>query len=292
VAALSSPPVAGDQIEFEDVQSGSLNWFFDGTNSPPVLQQALADPSTGHLKGPLLGYNTLYMNTFVAPFNNQLAREALDYCTDRLAITKNVLGGYSVPAYWLGGQGIDYYPGTPKGGKFPYYNFDPAAGQAIVKQLGGLSFQFQVGTSPATQLVPEALSSMWAQNCGINASLEPVATTLAAENHADGQFQIYFQEFGGYTDPAISVGIYSLPTSTSDKWGFDSPTVTNLINESGYSDNPTFLKNLWARIWLLEDKLAVNIPLYLPPSDYFFSKDLHGILFSSNLADFSSAWLG
>jgi peptide/nickel transport system substrate-binding protein len=291
INVLQAPETAGDEVMYADLQSGSLNWYYDPTDSPSILKQGYSNSSVKHLLGPSLGYTFLAVNTYKPPFNNQLAREALDYCTNRTSITSNIFLNTAVPSYWLGGSGIDFYPGTPKGKKFPYYNYDPAQGQALVKQLGGLSFQFQVGTAAAQQLVPSALAAEWQQDCGINATLAPTQAAAETQDHATGNFQLYLQTFGGYTDPDISVGLFSLPTSSFNKWGFNSPTVTNLINASGYTDNTLALDKLWARIWLLEDKLAVNIPLYSGPTVYFYTKNLHGALFSANLGDFSSAWL-
>jgi len=72
---------------------------------------------------------------------------------------------------------------------------------------------------------------------------------------------VYEAANGGDFDPYPIVSPYSLPTSSQDVDGVNSPTVTNLIDATGYTTNPTALTGIWTRIYDTEDALAVNIPL-------------------------------
>ena len=86
------------QTELADLSSNVVQELsLTSTSAPAVVQQAFTLPNITAVKGGNLMVNFLQINTFVAPFNNQLAREAIDYCTDRNAINDNIDGGYSAP---------------------------------------------------------------------------------------------------------------------------------------------------------------------------------------------------
>ena len=291
VNVLEGPQVAGDAVELTDVESGSLSEFFDAANgTPSVLQQGTSNANVKYTKGANLAYEFLVMNTYGAPFNNPLARQAIAYCTDRPSITTNLLDNFAKPAYILSGTAELFNPTTgikaPKGS----YPFDPAKGQAIVQQLGGLSFAFIVGTSAATQLQPTALQAQWLQ-CGIKATLAPESSSQSAQNEASGNYQMYLTENGGLYNNYTAVGKYSLPTSATDKYGFSNATVTNLINATGYTDTPAALQGIWTRIYGLEDQLAVNIPLFAASNYYFVTPNIHGVTFQANIAFLDNAWM-
>jgi len=291
VNVLEAPQIAGDSVELTDVESGSLNEFFDAANgTPSVLQQGVSNPGISYVKGASLAFEFLVMNTYGAPFNNLLAREAIDYCTNRESIAQDVIGGFASPTYIFSAKSELYNPSTGIKAPAGFYNYDPAKAEAIVQQLGGISFAFIVGTSAATQLQPTALQQEWAQ-CGIKATLAPEANSQSAQNEVTGNYQMYLTENGGLYNPYTAVGKYSLPSSASDKYGFSNATVTNLITATGYSDNPVALKNIWTKIYSLEDKLAVNIPLFAASNYYFYTSNLKGETFQANIVFLDNAWL-
>jgi len=268
---------SNDQTALTSLESGSVQLAtFTDTSTPSVVATALSDPSLHHIIGADLATSFIVLNTFKAPFNNILAREALDYCLDRTPIAENVMGGIGHVRYVNAGSASDYYPGNKPPPNF--YNYDVAKGTAIVNQLGGLSFSV-IPLAPSTQFlnIIEGLDQEWAQ-CGIKATVNVVPGTVRVQDTSTGNYQAFVTLSGGVYNPYYATALYSVPGEADDLFGFNSPTVTNLINATGYTQNKVALAGIWKRIYDTEDQLAVNIPIASGPNINVFASNLHGLV--------------
>jgi peptide/nickel transport system substrate-binding protein len=289
----TNPTTAYQALASGAVQSFSMIGLAD---PPQVLQEAESNPSLTTVKGDDLVYTFLPVNTNKAPFNNPLAREAIDYCTDRAQIATFVQGGFANPAPILAGTSEQYYPGSPgstksklaAANKLQPYQYNVAEGTALVKQLGGLSFQFNE-LQGQTQVIATALAQQWAQ-CGINATPNIVGFGQVFGDYATGNYQLSTQISGGIFNGAIYVPLYSVPTAADDAHGFNSPTITNLLGATNLSSNTKALTGIWSRIWGGEDKLAVNIPILSADNYYVDNKCLKGLGFIEAGVIFKSAY--
>jgi peptide/nickel transport system substrate-binding protein len=291
INVLESPQLEGDTVEYNDVQSGALSVFFDSaTGTPSVLAGAKSNPGVGYLRGKSLAIEFLVLNTNKPPFNNQTAREALDYCMNRQAITQDVYSGYPTPAYVFTARNTSYQPSY--GSKPPpgFYNFNPSQGKALIASLGGLSFNFMIGSTPSALATAEAVGQQWTTNCGINVNYTPTSTPAEVQNEVTGAYQIFETETGGVTNPFLGVSEYSLPTSSVNKFGLSNATITNLINATGYTTTTSALSGIWERVFNLEAKLAAPIPLYATTNYYIYTKNLKGITYLANNTILSNAY--
>jgi peptide/nickel transport system substrate-binding protein len=288
---------ANPTTAYEALASGAVQSFtMIGLGDPPSsLQQAAQNPSLKIVKGDDLVYTFLPVNTNKPPFNNQLAREAIDYCTDRAQIAQFVQGGYANAAPILAGTSEQFYPGTGSvksklaaANKLMPYQYNVATGTAIVKQLGGLTFQFNE-LQGQTSVIATALAQQWAQ-CGINAVPNIVGFGQVFGDYATGNYQLSTQISGGIFNPAIYVPLYSVPTAADDTHGFNSPTITNLLGATNLSSNNARLTSIWSRIWGTEDKLGVNIPVLSADNYYVDNKCLKGLGFIEAGVIFKSAY--
>jgi peptide/nickel transport system substrate-binding protein len=288
---------ANPTTAYEALASGAVQSFsMIGLSDPPtVLQQAASNPTLKVVKGNDLVYTFLPVNTNKAPFNNPIAREAIAYCTDDAQIAQYVQGGFANPAPILAGTSEQFYPAgnsvkarLAAANKLQPYQYNVATGTALVKQLGGLSFQFNE-LQGQTQVIATALAQQWAQ-CGINATANIVGFGQVFADYATGNFQLSTQISGGIFNPAIYVPLYSVPTAADDTHGFNSPTVTNLLGATNLSSNDAVLTKIWARIWGTEDKLGVNIPILSAANYYVDNKCLKGLGFIEAGVIFKSAY--
>ena len=289
---------ANPTTAYQALASGAIqSYTMIGTNDPPaVLSAAATNPSLKLVKGADLVYTFLPVNTTKPPFNNPLAREAIDYCTDRNVIAQDIQGGFANPAPILAGTSEQYYPGSPAkvktklaaANKLLPYQYNVAKGTALVHQLGGISFQFLELAGQST-VIGQALSQEWTK-CGMTVQQQPVGFGQIFGDYATGNYQIATQISGGIFDPAIYVPLYSVPTSVDDAHGFNSPTVTNLLGATNLSANNGALTAIWSRIWATEDKLAVNIPIASGDNYYVDSKCLKGLGFIEAGVIFKSAY--
>jgi peptide/nickel transport system substrate-binding protein len=287
-------------VVYNDLATNAIQSFTAiGISDPPnVLQEASSNSSITLTKGADLVYTFLVINTLKAPFNNPIAREAVAYCTDRGSIATDIQGGWANPTPILAGTSEQYYPdsgGTVKGklaaaNKLEPYQYNVAMGTQLVKSLPGgtLNFTFNV-LAGQTATIATALAQQWAL-CGINATQNIVQFGQAFAAYATGNYQISTQISGGIYDPAIYVPLYSVPTAADDKYGFNSPTVTNLLTATNFDANPALLQSDWTRIWSTEDKLAVNIPVISGDNLYFNSKCLKGLGFIEAGVIFKNAY--
>ena len=291
VTLNGSVAVAGDTVEYADLESGAVQGFYDGSSSSPqVLEGASSNPNITTVKDAGFGFGYLQLNTVAAPFNNLLAREAIDYCTDRSSITQNIFGGLRQPVYVLSAPAVQYFPkGGSKASSFPY-PFNESKGTGIVQQLGGLKFTMLTPTSGIGLLLDEALSQEWEQ-CGMTVKLQPESNTNLQQLRTTGEYQILEGANGGWKNPYVEVQPLSEPSSSFDIDGVNNATLTNLIDATDYTINQTVLAKLWARVYAQEDVLAVNIPLFSAVTYYFRSPEVHGLSFTSNTTFFNHAWV-
>jgi peptide/nickel transport system substrate-binding protein len=266
------------QTELADLSSNVIQQLaLTSTSAPAVVQQAFNLPNITAVKGPNLMVNFLQINTFVPPFNNQQAREAVDYCTDRNAINDNIDGGYSAPGWVFAGPAGLYYPkgGLKAAEKYQPYPYDPAKGEAIVQSLGGLSFTF-VGGTGQTVLTLTALQQMW-QACGMKVTVDSVAGAQQQADYASGNYQMVLGGSGGIANPDVSTDVgYLEYTSSLGHYGFNSTNVLNLLNETNHTLNPQLLYTIWQKIYMTVNQLAVAIPIVTAKNYFFQSSCLKG----------------
>ena len=161
----------------------------------------------------------------------------------------------------------------PPGGTKPpagFYNFDQAKGEAIVQQLGGLSFTLLVSNTVTTAtLLLYAVQAQW-QACGMKVTLNPVSTAASNQlREPRDSSRCSRLANGGTFDPYPVVAPYSVPSSSTDIDDVNSLTITNLIDATGYTTNTLALRKIWTRVYDTEDALAVNIPLLYTHLWYF-----------------------
>jgi peptide/nickel transport system substrate-binding protein len=283
---------AGDLVEEQDLLSGAIDGFYDGVaGTVSVIQTLTTNKSITTVKELYLSPNLLVLNTVKPPFNNQLAREAVDYCLDRPALAQSIFDNYSKPAYVLSAPDESYFP--PNGLKPPkgFYNYNPSMGEAIVKQLGGISFSFIVSPTPGTTLTYEEAMAAGFQSCGMQVTETPESLTQLAALRAAGSYQMYFTANGGTFAPYPIVAPYALPSSSEDVDNVNVPTVTNLLTATGYTTNNTALTGLWTRIYDVMDTYAVDIPVTYTHLWYWSLPTVHGLEFNGAWTLFEHAWL-
>lgn len=297
VASMVFNAISGDDQIYAALASGATDQgTFAAYSSPGDIQSAIANPALAKQTPPQLSVTFLQENTYKAPFNNALAREAVAYCTDRQALATSVENGYGVPAYYFAGPSENYFPGYKPPSSVPWMTYNPTAGTALVQQLPGGKLTFQVipvNSVTGVLNIVGALEKEWAQ-CGIQATTNVVAHTTQVLDLANGNYQMVMSVNGSYYNPYISVGLFSIPTTAYDIFGFNDPTVNNLLDETGFSGNPIVQARRWLAVWTREDQLAVNLPLLTQKPKQglvFLNKAVHGMQFNGSNLYLDNVWL-
>ncbi len=213
----------GDQGTYEALLAGSAQ-VAEGIDTPSLLPEFKSHFTTT-VEEPTSVYN-IQMNTAIPPFNNILAREAIYYATNFAVINKAIFSGaLTLSQSFTAPGGLFYEPKVPG-----YPTYDPAKARAIVKKLGGLSFNlFTVNDSMAITS-DEALQKEW-EAVGMKVSLSSYDLPSLIATFQKKSWEIALQTVGNY-DPASGLGLAFRFSSTSPFSGVHDPFLDVLMNKS------------------------------------------------------------
>lgn len=274
------------QVTYQALLSNSIQIeTSSGVSIPPsVLQEAASNPGVKVNYGVGGPVAFLPLNTKTAPFNNPLAREALDYCLNREALAQSTFQGHATPEYVLSSTTEDFYPGQKAAKAMMPYPYDPAKGAAIVQQLGGMSFGLIGGSKTQQETFTEAVAQGFT-NCGMKVQVSFESPAPQNGSLLSGAFNAEVSAAGGVAPPILAVAPFSQPGTGFDQDTLNNPTITRLLAASELAAKPAAVQGIWNRIYTLENKLAVNIPILSAPSVAISNSCLR------NVQQFSSAVL-
>ena len=194
---------------------------------------------------PALGYYMFQMNQYLAPFNNPIAREALQYATNPAAISAAVLLGTAKTTEVMTGPAQTPFYGYKLKGAITY---DPAKAKALVQQLGGLSFSFfTIANSGIWPQMAQALVQQWAA-VGINATAQVIPHNVAVTYMTNGTGQAELDTYGIYLDPLLSMQTIAQCGATINHTYCDH-AVDHLMLKVAASNNPTSQLNYYGQMW-------------------------------------------
>ena len=123
--------VSNNQSEAEQVLDNSADVFdYNDTIPPTLLAQVESKASGRYAKEPTVSGEYCFLNTKAAPFNNALAREAVNYAIDRRALQR-LDSGMLKPGCFFLPAGMPGHPCAP----CPYGEANAAPNLAKAKEL-------------------------------------------------------------------------------------------------------------------------------------------------------------
>lgn len=290
-----------NQTQLNDVESGAISavQFNPQGTAASVIYQGLADRSLVSQVTPNGQALTtgIVFNPNAAPFNNILAREAIAYCTNRVALADDVDQGYATPAWIISGTSEEFTSGTVNGKlvKAPQYGeslnpypYDPAKAEALVQQIGGLSFQFQ---TPSASPVMIALQQELAQ-CNIQMTFQIIAPTSDIPNLESGSYQT--TALGEYVFPYPGVQIRFQAKDggfNTAAGGYNLPVVFNDIAKANGTSNEALRATLWHTVWKTLNTNVEDMPLLSSGYYNFINPCLKGVASRTLGMDFTHAYL-
>lgn len=130
IATIIYQIVPQETTQIADLISGDLS--FIEVDQPQLVSRLKADPSLTIQRVPEQNYYYMALNQRLAPFNNVLVRQALEYAINRPAIIQGLLRGYGTVSNGpIAPIQKTFY--DPKVASYPY---DPAKAVALLKQAG------------------------------------------------------------------------------------------------------------------------------------------------------------
>ncbi|HEY5273702.1 MAG TPA: ABC transporter substrate-binding protein [Acidimicrobiales bacterium] len=267
------------------VQSGGAQ-IFDLTSDPATqkaAKQSGLNIETEHISG-----NFLYMDFNTAPFNNKLAREAMQYATNAKALDSVLYYGYGPASETLiGPQQIAYFGSTLPG----YRSYKLKKAKQLVSQLGGLSFTLiSIGTTPTAIAEMEAVQKQWAQ-AGIQVTLDPLTLPAGLKELESGTYQAVIAGYPAQDDSPLTLAT-SLVCPVYFSPGFCDPTVTR------YAEQALQTKSFTAQATLMKKAVtlavvndAAYVPLNSTPGSVVLTKNVHNFVYEGGALYLSGVWL-
>jgi len=281
-------------VNYQQVSSGAIQVYqANGINtSPSVLSDAKSNSSISVIKADDNQYLFLPLNVTTAPFNQADARQALDYCMDRTTLAKALTQGFANPAYIDGGTSTLYYPNGSASSyakNFPY-PFNAKKGTALVKKLGGLSFNLYNMGGQYT-VIANALAQMWKQNCGIDASVQTDTPPALATRITSGGYPAVLTISGGLNDPSFFRTFQTNTPQGKYAGGVGYPAITSLITQATQTNDTKKLTGIWAQAWKQINTQALNLPVISGPNYYLQDKCLQGSQYVGSGGTYRYAYL-
>jgi peptide/nickel transport system substrate-binding protein len=192
--------IGSEQSAFQALLAGDAQ-AVEGVESTRIIQQAQRDERLVVAIQPPTSPYMIQLNTLVAPFDNQRAREALYYATDVDAIRQGLFDNlYPSTQSFTAVGGLFHHAEVPG-----YRTYDLERARSIVAELGGISVKLGTIKSFVAEQVITALQSQW-QKAGIDATIELYEFGTLLDAFQTGQWQAMLQTAGSY-DPEAGVAV-------------------------------------------------------------------------------------
>jgi peptide/nickel transport system substrate-binding protein len=286
ITNITYESVSSDSVAMEAMQSGGAQVFFGGV-TPQDVQQAkssgLVSEST-----PGITVDHMQFNFTQAPFTNPLARQAVIEATNPTSIVKNLYDSKNAVTESPLGPGSWGYPGSKVKG-YPTYNV--AAAQALVAQLGGLSFTLVSNNTPAQILEDDAIAAQL-QAANINVTVSPVGALTLVNDFQHKTYQAALNAYGLGPDPDLTLNRLFNSTSILNSQRYSNPAVDVLLNRAAETFSQPQRKSLYQQVLQLLTQSYVWDALYVATPHMILSKSVHNLPVISVLnLDLGTAWL-
>jgi peptide/nickel transport system substrate-binding protein len=284
VTVLRDEQAMGVQLEAGALDIAGLPSLLDAAR----LQK---DPNYQLVRTAGAGYNTLVFNTTVAPTDNKLVRQALNYAIDRKRIADTVLAGIAAP---IALPWPEYSPAY-EASKQQAYAFDVAKAQTLLTQAGvtSLELDFVYPTPGLYDKVAEIYQSDLAK-IGVKLNLKGLEAVIAT----DMITKLTYAGVGAVTSQFAHLQPGTLPViarlwkSEVNQAGFKSERYSQLVQAAATETDPAKQKQIfseWNDIVLDESAVAA---ITTAPQLMIARKNVNGARMDLAWAyDFRDLWL-
>jgi len=226
---LTFKSIGGDQAAYQTLLAGQAD-AFEGMTTTPLLEQATKNAKLTVTSQPPTSPYVVQLNTAIAPFNNEKARQAIYAATDFNAIARGVFKNkYPVSQSFIAPGGLFYHPGGVPG----YRGYNLAEAKRLVQEVGGITIKLGTIADFVARQVNIALQTQWRQ-AGINVTIEDYQLNRLVEAFNGHKWQAMLQTAGAW-DPATGVGVAFRFASTSPFTGVKDPKLDQMLNQAAAS---------------------------------------------------------
>jgi len=197
------------------------------------------------------------LNSSTAPFNNILARQAVEYATNSAALVK---GLYNGSGYKLiqseSAPGQNFAASTNK----YYLGYNLAKAKALVTKLGGLTVDLSTTTNSAFWVNEvQAIATMW-EAAGIKVNIQDYSLQQMLGITFSNSWQAIDENWGPSVDPTINDGQFFKGGAAFS--GTNDATLNGLLNQSAGYNNPVVLSKVYGEIANLMNQKVYAVWMY------------------------------
>ena len=228
---LTFKSVGGDQAAYQALLAGQAD-AFEGMTTTPLLEQATKNSKLTVTSQPPTSPYVIQLNTSIAPFNNEKARQAIYHATDFNAIARGLFKGkYPVSQSFTAPGGLFYHQNVPG-----YRGYNLAEAKRLVQEVGGITVKLGTLADYVARQVNIALQTQWRQ-AGINVTIEDYQLNRLVEAFNGKKWQAMLQTAGAW-DPATGVGVAFRFASTSPFTGVKDPKLDAMLIKAASEVDP------------------------------------------------------
>jgi peptide/nickel transport system substrate-binding protein len=276
--------IANAQTALSAVESGQVA-YADGS----YASASSAKQSGVAVYSALEGFYGMFLldrgGVLVPALKSQLVREALNYATDRVGITRAIFGSYGVPNDEVsinGYQGEGYVPSFSN-----YFKYNIVKAKALLAKAGyAKGFTMTVAAIPScgdgVQLA-QAMASDWAK-IGVTLNIETYSTIGALVTPWLGKkLPAAMCNYDAQPMFILANQLLAKNAGIFNVFGNTDPTMTSLIAKAfaSTSKGTVAVANAWAAVERREVQLGWEIPVATGSDVYFASKALKGVAVSA-----------
>jgi peptide/nickel transport system substrate-binding protein len=256
---------------YSALQAGSVQVIANGL-STQLLDQAKKNSAVKVVTLPGPRNAVVQLNTTVAPFNNKLAREALYYATDAPAYLRAIAQGQGVLSQSPSGPGGQFFEPKVPG----YRTYDLKKAKALVNQLGGLSFTYQITNTPDAVTAGTALQAMW-QQAGMHVTLQPLSFPQIVLAYVHHSWQASAEVVGSFEPSIGTSGLAIRFGSKGALSGVKNPTLDSLIAKAVQTPTLQQRKSIYNQIFKIISDDAYGPYLYVASGNVVIAKSVTGV---------------
>jgi ABC-type transport system substrate-binding protein len=249
-------------------------------------------PSVLHeVDSPRVYWTRIQFNVYNPPFNNQVAREAIQAATDPSQLLSIVDGKPSVTCGLIA-SGNEFYWGSSCPTGVPSYN--PSKAAQLVASLPGGTLKFSVMSIDNTSIYGAELPVLigeWNKIPGISATANIVAHSTEVANQGSGSYQMIAPgPGGGFIDPVLGAQPYIGAGSPQNAYGYKSAALDALLTRVETAKSPAQEKSLWEQYNALDLKEEGDLGLLQGTTQNWVNNAVKGLVFSGFDVYYDRAW--
>lgn len=263
--------VPDENVAVANLLSGQLDVLQTRSIADQQISVLQSNPSLTVEVVPGIGWEGIWLNTRVAPFDDVNVRRALQAAVDRATIAQVVYAGAAVPSWG------PYSPATPfNDGQVPVPDLEAARGYiAASKYSEGVSFTLSIGTGNTYQRLAEVLQSMWAE-AGITVEIEVMEYGQVLNDLDTGNFQAGLAGWSGRADPDQDITPFNYTNGSHNYAGYSNPELDALLDASRLAMGPERVDLLHQAVQVIRDEVPYLFLVHAAQK-IAYSNDIQGL---------------